>query len=178
MAFFVNALVVGTDSGDPVAVEEKLGTGESGEDCDPGLFHLAAQPFHKAIERDNVIAVVAQRRRSDRQFELALLGEEINRLFLHFRVERSFLLEIRQQLANAPRIEQCTRKAVLPNLARLLEHVNIFFAELRVWMSCVVRVNQLCQTQSTSHPSRPAAHDDHIRRHLRALHAFNGFAEN
>src|SRR5438132_7169573 len=45
-------------------------------------------------------------------------------------------------------------------------------------MGSVMSVDQLRKPQGTSHPSRPAADNDHIRRHLRPLNTFNRFAEN
>ncbi len=112
------------------------------------------------------------------QLELAFLGEKVDRLFRHFGIERRVLLEIRQQFGNRARIEQRTRQAVLSHLARLLKHVDIFFAELRVGMGGIVRVDQLRESQRTSHARRPAADNDHIGRHLRTLHTFDRFAED
>ena len=178
MTFFVDALVVGAHAGDAIAVEKQFRSGKSSEDRDPGLFHLAAQPLHKSVQRNHVVAVVAQKRRRDRQLELALLGEEINRFLRDLGIERRFLLKSRKQFAHRPRIKQRARKTVLPNLARLLQHVNIFFAELRIRMRGVVRVDQLRQPQRAGHARRPAADDDHIGRHLRAFNAFDRFAED
>src|SRR5580692_1360304 len=45
-------------------------------------------------------------------------------------------------------------------------------------MGSVVRIDQLREPQGTSHPSRPAADDNYISRHLRPLNAFNWFAED
>jgi hypothetical protein len=42
----------------------------------------------------------------------------------------------------------------------------------------VVFVNQLREPQPTSHPRRPAADDDHIRKHLRTFNAFESFAKH
>src|SRR5580692_6518929 len=67
---------------------------------------------------------------------------------------------------------------MLADFARLLEYINIFFAELRVRMRDVVRVNQLRQAQCAGHAGRPSADDDHVSRHLRPLDAFNRFAED
>ncbi len=68
---------------------------------------------------------------------------------------------------------------MLPNLARFLQHVNIFFAQLRVRDSSeLCCVNKLRQTQSTGHPRRPAADDDNIGRHLRTFDTFDRFTEN
>src|SRR5690242_14652929 len=45
-------------------------------------------------------------------------------------------------------------------------------------MRGIVRVDQLRKPQGTGHPSRPAADNDHIGRHLRPLNTFNRFAED
>ena len=67
---------------------------------------------------------------------------------------------------------------MLADLARFFEDVNIFLAELRIGMRCIVLVNQLRQTQGAGHARGPATDDHYVRRHLRAFHAFQGFAEN
>ena len=72
LVLFVHALVVGADAGDAIAVEEQFRSGEAGEDRDAGFFHLAAQPLHEPVERDDVVAVIAQRRRRDGKLELCL----------------------------------------------------------------------------------------------------------
>jgi hypothetical protein len=64
------------------------------------------------------------------------------------------------------------------NFTRLLEHVDIFFAELRVRMRGVMRVDELREAQRAGHPSWPAADNDDIGGHLRTFNAFNRFAEN
>ena len=86
---------------------------------------------------------------------LPFFGEEVDRFFDDLGIERSFLLESGKQFAHRPRIEQRAGKTVLPDLARLLEHVDIFFAELRVRMRGIVRVDQLRKPQRAGH-AQPA----------------------
>ena len=74
--------------------------------------------------------MIAKRWRRDRKLKLAVLGQEVNAFFVDLGVERRFLLKTWQQFAHGARIEQGAGKAVLADLARLLEHVDIFFAEL------------------------------------------------
>ncbi|HKR85225.1 MAG TPA: hypothetical protein VJS37_13795, partial [Terriglobales bacterium] len=83
-----------------------------------------------------------------------------------------------QQLAHRPRVKQCTRQAVLANLPRLFEYVDIFFAELRIGMFAVMLVDQLRQAQPTSHARRPATNNDNISRHLRAVDILARMPEN
>ena len=45
-------------------------------------------------------------------------------------------------------------------------------------MRGIVRVYQLRKAQGACHAGRTAADDDHVGRHLRAVDAFEGFAEN
>ncbi len=87
--------------------------------------------------------MVAQRRRRDGKLELALLREKVNGLFGDFGVEGSFLLEAGKKLAHGSRVEQRAGETVLADLAGFFEHVDVFFAELRVGMGRVVRVDQL-----------------------------------
>src|SRR4029077_15962797 len=130
MPFFVDALVVGANTNHAVALEQKLGAGEPGEHRDPGFLDLAAQPLHELVQRDDIVAVVAQKRRRNRELEFRFLGKEVNRFLRDLSVERRIFLEIRQQLRNRARIEQGPRETVLSNLTRLLQYVDVFFAEL------------------------------------------------
>src|SRR5215469_8284020 len=78
LVLLVETFVIGADAGDAVSFEQQLGSCKTREHRDPRLLDFSAQPLHKSVERNDVIAVVAQRRRSDGQLELALLGEKVN----------------------------------------------------------------------------------------------------
>src|SRR5277367_6048308 len=67
---------------------------------------------------------------------------------------------------------------MLAHFARFLQHVDIFFAQLRVRIFRIVGVDKLRQAQSTGHASRPAADDDNVGGHLRTLYTLDRFAEN
>jgi len=67
---------------------------------------------------------------------------------------------------------------VLPSLTHLRQNDEVSCAERRIRVRGVVRVNQLREPQSTSHPRRSAADDHHVGRHLRPLYTFDRFAEN
>ncbi len=105
MAFLVHTFVIGLNAGNAVAVEKQFRACESGEDRNAGLFDLAAQPLHEAIQGDDVIAVIAQRGRRDGQLELALFGEKVNGLFRHLGIERGFFFESGKEFAHGSRIE-------------------------------------------------------------------------
>src|SRR5437764_10381125 len=122
--------------------------------------------------------MITQRRWGDGKLELSILRQEINSFFIALGIERRFLLKAGQQFAHGTWIQQRPGKAVLPDLTRLFENVNIFFAELRVGIGGVVLINQLRKTQRTSHPRGPAADDNHVGFHLWAVDVFERSAEN
>ena len=145
MAFFIDALVVSADANHAIAVVEQFRSSEAGEDGDARLFHLAAQPLHESVQRDHIVAVIAQERRRNRQLELALLGEKVDRFLRDFGIEWSLLFKSGKQFAHRARVEQRAGKAVLPDLASFFEDVDVLFAELRVRVRGIVCVDQLCQ---------------------------------
>ena len=177
MSFFVDALVVSANAGDAVALEKQFRSGESGEDRDAGFFDLASKPLHELVQRDDVVAVIAKERWRDGKLELRFFCEEVDAFLDHLRVERSFFFEIGQKFCNRTGIEQSSREAVLSDLAGFLEDVDIFFAELRVGMRRVVRVDELRKAQCAGHTSGTAADDDDIGGHLRTFNTFDRFAE-
>src|SRR5262249_37492645 len=71
LVLVVHAFVIGADTSNAVSVEEKFRSRKTGEDSNPGLLDLAAQPLHKLVQRDDVVAMIAQRGRSNGQLELA-----------------------------------------------------------------------------------------------------------
>ena len=106
MSFFVDALVVGANANHAVALEQKLGSGKPGEHRDPGFFDLATQPLHELVQRDDIVSMVAQKRRRNRELEFRFLGQEVNRFLRDLSVERRIFLEIRQQFRDRARIQQ------------------------------------------------------------------------
>src|SRR5207245_5888986 len=174
----VDALVVGTNTTHALAVVQQFGACESSENGDPCFLNLAAQPFHKAVERDHVIAMIAQRRRRDGKLEFSFLREEINRFLADGRVERSVHLKSWDQLAHGAGIEQGAGKAVLADFTGLLQHVNIFFAEWRIRMLSIVLVDELRTSYRTSHAGRPAADNNDVGIHAGMLDIGERFAKD
>ena len=66
---------------------------------------------------------------------------------------------------------------MLSGLARLFQQVDIFFAEGRVRMRGIVRVDQLRQAQGAGHTCRATADNHNIGFHLRTFDAFDGLTE-
>src|SRR5580692_1301594 len=100
MTLFIDALVVGADADDAIAVEQQFRPREAGEYGNPRGFDFAAQPFYKSVERNNVVPMVAQRRRGDRKLKLAFLGEKVDGFFRDLSIERGFFFESWQKLTH------------------------------------------------------------------------------
>src|ERR1700687_130232 len=122
--------------------------------------------------------MIAQWRRRDGELEFALWGKEVNRFSRDFGIERSFFFESRQKFTHGAGIEQGTGEAVLANLAGLFENINVFFAELRVWVVRVVLIDELREPQGTRHARRATAHDDNVGGHLGTFDVRERLAEN
>jgi hypothetical protein len=91
---------------------------------------LLAHPLHQLIDGDDIVAVVTKERGIDGQFPLPTFGEEKNGVASDGSVNRRALLfEIGNKFKECPGIENCSGKAVRPNLACLLNDVNILRLE-------------------------------------------------
>ena len=169
VVLLVNALVVCANSGNTITIEQQFGACKASEDRDSSLFYFASQPFHKAIQRNDVIAVISQRRRRDGKLELAFFGKKVDCFFAHFSIERRFFFKAGKQFMHGARVEQRAGEAVLADLARFLKNVDVLFTELRVRTLCVVPINKLRKPQCAGHAGRPTANDDDVGRHLRSV---------
>src|SRR5581483_6120168 len=87
----------------------KFGSGKTGENIDPALLHLLAEPAGEFVQRDNVIAVVLKRCGNNRETELAVPGQEQNVVILDRVLNRgTFLFPVGHQLADTPGIHHRT----------------------------------------------------------------------
>src|SRR3989441_1715111 len=93
VVLLVDALIVGANSANAITIEQQFGACKAGEDRYSSLLDFAPQPFHKAIQRNDIIAVISQRRRRDGKLELAFFSKKVDCFFAHFSIERSFLFE-------------------------------------------------------------------------------------
>ena len=118
-AVLVAAFIVGDDTGDAVAFIDELRAGKLREDVDARLLDQAAEPLDQFVERDDVVAVIAQRRRRDRQFPGIARGKKIRRVGGHRRFERRGLRVIGNQFGEAARIHHGSRKLVRAEFAAL-----------------------------------------------------------
>jgi hypothetical protein len=94
-AVFVHALVFGKDSGDAVFFVEQFPAGKLREKIDAFFFHQAAEPFHQLIQRDDVVAMILQRRRSDGKFVAAGFGEVVSGVAGYGSIDRGGFFEVR-----------------------------------------------------------------------------------
>src|SRR6185295_16079003 len=92
LAVLPDATVASAHPDDARAVHQDVLPREAREEVDPSRLYQTRQPANELVERDDVVAVVPQRRRDDRQRELRGLGEEIDVLVVHLGGKRRALL--------------------------------------------------------------------------------------
>ena len=163
LAVLVDALVVGDDAGDSVAFVDQLRAGKLREDIHARLLDQAAQPLHQLVHRDNVVAVIAQRRRRDRQFPGVARGQEVSGVVRDGRIERRSLLPIGNQLGQPARVHHRAGKLVRAEFARLFEDVDIFSGKFGLGARFVVLRDQSREMQRAGQSCRARADDQHIR---------------
>ena len=156
LAVLPDPAVARSHPGDTIAVIENLGRRKAGEDVNALSFDQPAKPFDEPVERNDVVAVILERRRSDWKLDLARAGEKVDVIVMDFSREwGAALLEVRHELPERRRIEDRARQHVGPDLARLLQHRNRerFAAALLL---------QLRQPERSRHPRRTAADDEDV----------------
>src|SRR4029453_14448202 len=123
LAMFSDSAIAGANARHAFAVVQDLDSGKPGEDVDAALgLDEPPQPFHESIERDDVVAVVSERRRDDRKLQLSSSREKVHPIVMNFRCERRALgLEIWYQIRECRRIENRARQHVRGDLARLFK---------------------------------------------------------
>ncbi len=127
-----DAAITGTHADDARAIHEDVLPGEAGEEVDACRLHLHRQPPHEQVERDDVVAVVLQRRRNDRQWDLARLREDVDVLVVDVGGQRRALFaKIRNQIAQSGWIENRAREDVRSRLACFLQDRAELFLKLR-----------------------------------------------
>src|SRR6266567_556148 len=106
LAVLVDSAVARPDTDHRAAIEEDLGRRESREDVDaPGLDE-PGEPLDERVERDDVVAVILEERRRDRQSEFGGAGEEVDVVARDRGAERrALLLEIRNEIRERRRVK-------------------------------------------------------------------------
>ena len=155
-AVLVESAIAGAHADHARAVVEHLRCGKPREDVHARGFDLTGEPLHELVERDDVVAVVLERRRRDRKRHLAALGEEIHRVVMHRARERRALgFEIGNQILQRAWVEHRARQHVRARLACLVEHRD----RERV---AAARLLQLRQPERGRHAGGAAADDEDV----------------
>ncbi len=175
---FVHTFVVGAHAGHFFVFDQELGAREASEESDSRSLDFLAQPLRETVYGDHVVAMIAHGRRGNRRLDFAGFGEEVDRFLADWRLDWRLLLPPWQELVHRARVEQRTAQAVLSDLARLFEQVDILFADRSVRMSLVMGIDQLGKAKGAGHTGGTSAHDHNIGVHLRAFNARNRFAKN
>ncbi len=155
-AVLADAAIAGADAGHARALEQHLLAGEPHEQIDPGGLDLPGQPLDELAERDDVVAVIAERRRRDRQPELAAGRQVVDAVGADLAGQRRALGdEVGDQFGQRGRIEQGPGQGVGTGLPGLLHHGD------RQRLAAVGRL-QLGQTQRRRQAGRPGPDDQHV----------------
>ena len=150
-----NAPVTGPHADDPCSIHQQLASGKAREHVDALGFDEVRQPFPQLLKRNDVVAVVPQRRRREGKIDLAGRCEVVDAIVVHFRRDRRALrLEFGHELRERPRIEHGAREQMRSRLRGLLEDGD---AER---LAC--RLLQLRKPQRRRQPCRPAADDQDV----------------
>jgi hypothetical protein len=89
----------------------------------PGRLDLLGEPFHEPVDRNDVVAVVLERRRNQGKPHLPLRREEVHVIVVHGSGKRRALLfEVRNQVTQARGVEHRARQFVGTRLPRLVEN--------------------------------------------------------
>ena len=72
LAVLADAAIAGAHADHARAVHQHVLPGKAREEIDAFGFDLRGQPLHELVQRNDVVAVVLQRRRDDREGELRL----------------------------------------------------------------------------------------------------------
>ena len=114
VAVLAAALVAGADAAHDAVLDEQLRGGGLGEDVGAGLLGLLGQPARQLGDRDDVVAVVAERRRRrlERQGPVGA-QHPVDRVLVDLAVGRPVLgLEVGEELLQARRAHHRAREVV------------------------------------------------------------------
>jgi hypothetical protein len=126
----VDSLVAGPHADHPVPLEQALDRGHSWEDVGACRLDQAAQPFLERAEREDVVAVVLERGRKDREADLAARREVIEIVARDVALDgRALLAIVREELAERARVEHAAGDSVGADLGRLFQDRDRHLAE-------------------------------------------------
>ena len=156
-ALLVAALVAAADAEHVAVLDQQLRADGLGQDVRARLLGLLAQPAVELGDRDDVVAVVAERRRDRDQRDRALLvRHEVHALAADLAVVRPRVV-VGEQLADRRRVHDRAGELVRAGDLALLEHRHRHLAE-RLHQLRVV-LEQLQQPDRAREPGLAAADD-------------------
>ena len=120
----IEAPIAGSYPDDAVTVEEHFLPGKPGEEVDsPRRVDPLRQPAHEGIQRDDVVAVIAQRRRNDRQCDGGAACQEVDLLAGLRQSRRASVVrfDVRKEVAERRRVEHRAGQRMCARLASLLQ---------------------------------------------------------
>ena len=156
LAVLADAAIARPHADDAIAVVQHLVAGNPVKTSTPSASTSPPSHLTNAIERDDVVAVIPERRRRDRKRQLPAAGEEVHadRGAPRRRAARPGL-EVRHELAQRRRIEHRAGQRVRADFARLLEHGD------RERLAALLLL-ELGEPQRSRHPGGAAADDQDV----------------
>ena len=173
VAVLVDARVAGLHADDALAVlaVAHAGHGEARVDLDAELLGAVPQPAGDAVEGDDEVAVVLQRRRGDRQLEGATARLQVlDPVVADDGLDgEALVLVVREQIGDAARVHDRAGQAVGAHVLALLEHQD------RALLALLL--TDLGQADGGGEPGGAGADDDHVDLELLALDVLGVEAE-
>ena len=146
-----------------VPVREDILAGKSGEEVDASAVDLIGQPANEGIQRNDVVAVIAQRRRDDRERQLRRSGQEVDAIVRDLGDERrAFLAKVGNQLAKRRGVEHGARQLCAP--------ASRAFSSTAIDSGAPACCLQLREPNRRRQPGRPAADDQDVDVERLTLH--------
>ncbi len=162
LAIFVEALVFRDHAGNAGAFVNQFGAAKFLEDVHSTCFHESPEPFRDFAERDDVVALVLERRRSDRETERRLLGEKQRGGIGDRSVQRRGLFEIRNEFGEGFGVHDGAGKLVRADFTAFFEDVDVFRGELGLRAGGVVLFDEIGKVERAGEAGRASADDEDI----------------
>src|SRR5688572_5727863 len=164
LAMLADAAIARAHANHARAIHQDVLRRESGEQVDAFRLDLSGQPADEVIERDDVVAVILERGRDDREWQLRLRRQKVDMVLVDLGRQRSALfLEVRDQVAQRGGVKDGAREHVRRRLARLLEDGN------RQRLATLLLLD-LREAKRRREPGRAAADDQNINFERLAIH--------
>ena len=155
VAMAAHAAVPRPHADDTVAVHQQLGRGKTREHVDALRVDEPRQPFSKLLNRDDVIPVVAERRRREGKLDLARSCEEVDAILVDLCGQRRpFGFEVGDQLPEGTRIQHGARQQMRTGFRRFFEEGDA--------QRLSSRLLELGKPECRRQPRRPTADDQDV----------------